>query len=561
MKKILISLVLGILIGAAVVYFFLPGFMGTPKKAVSAVENSFEAVTSKLDTGGNLYLYAGTEKIVKTVDEMAAKLRKVVEKEAAKSGEPDAEGLKIFDFVYGLIKDCGLTEVSGLGVSSVTIDAETNLNHSKLVLHHYKEKGKGLIWSMTEAGPHELGELDLLPADTVVAGFADFKLNVLWQWIKEKVEATDLPKLKKGILSLEPMLNAQGFPMDKILDNFAGRAGFVLTLDKEKKGKVPLGGSVVEIPEPSIAIVFSVKDDYLFNLLQSKLPMAQKSEDKGLKMLQFQVPPMPFTFEPSVILKDNLLIFASNKGIVDAMFAAKEKGNGLAATDEFKKLSANIPKKGNNFKFIGTRLFQSIMEIQKGVLKNTFKSNGENPSMQFFDLFDKDMSFYGVLQNSEEGFLFTFNHHLDLEGLILLPVTIPAGIVAAIAIPNLLTATQKGKQKSTMGDIKSISVSIEAYILDNGEAPQGNTLAEFKDKLQPFYIRVLPLKDAWGNDFHYKHGTGDKKKEYAIASGGKDGVFNGWEQTGNYWVRDVGDFGNDIILANGTFTYGPYLKR
>ena len=30
------------------------------------------------------------------------------------------------------------------------------------------------------------------------------------------------------------------------------------------------------------------------------------------------------------------------------------------------------------------------------------------------------------------------------------------GIVAAIAIPNLLTALQKGKLKATMGDMKSI---------------------------------------------------------------------------------------------------------
>jgi hypothetical protein len=349
--------------------------------------------------------------------------------------------------------------------------------------------------------------------------------------------------------------------LDKILDNFAGRVGFVLTLDKEKKGKIPMGGSALEFPDPAIAIVFTVKDDYLFNLLQEKLPMAQKSEDKGVKMLQFQVPPMPFTFEPSIVQKDNLLIFASNKGIVNGMFTAKEKGNGLTAADEFKKLSANIPKKGNSFRFISTRLFQGIMDIQKGAVKATGKVKADSPEMAFFDIFDKDMSLYGVLQNSEEGFVFTFNHHLDLEGLILLPVTIPAGIVAAIAIPNLLTATQKGKQKATMGDIKSISVSIESYIMDNEEAPPGNTLAEIQDKLQPFYIKTLPLKDAWGNDFLYKHGTGDKKAEYAVASGGKDGVFNGWEQTGFYWVRDIKDFGNDIILANGTFTYGPELKR
>lgn len=129
-----------------------------------------------------------------------------------------------------------------------------------------------------------------------------------------------------------------------------------------------------------------------------------------------------------------------------------------------------------------------------------------------------------------------------------------------VVTENLAVALQKGKQKATMGDMKSIGLAIESYITDNYFAPEGNSLAEIKDKLEPFYIKTLPLKDGWGNDFLYKHGTGDQKDTYAVASPGKDGVFNGWEQTGYYIVTTMEGFGNDFIFANGMFTYSPKVK-
>ncbi|NIO20256.1 MAG: hypothetical protein GTN76_05800 [Candidatus Aenigmarchaeota archaeon] len=119
---------------------------------------------------------------------------------------------------------------------------------------------------------------------------------------------------------------------------------------------------------------------------------------------------------------------------------------------------------------------------------------------------------------------------------------------------------QKGKQKVTMGDMKSTANAIRLYVIDHYKAPEAKTFAELQPILSPYYIKILPLKDAWGNDFHYYHGTGDKKYEYAIGSGGNDGVFNGWDQSGFYWVTTVSDFDNDIILANGQFVYGPVTK-
>ncbi|MCK4835984.1 MAG: hypothetical protein KAT17_05070, partial [Candidatus Aminicenantes bacterium] len=183
MKKILISLVIGLLIGALAVFFILKET--TPQKIESAEKNSFYEVSSKLNLGGNLYFYVSTEKVIQTVEEFAGKIRKILESQAAKIQSEKMNPLAIFDLVFRMIRNCGLMEISGIGMSSIAIGK--NLNHTTFVLHHYPDKGKGLIWNLMESAPHEMTEIKLLPANTVMAGFADVKLKTLWQWIKKEV--------------------------------------------------------------------------------------------------------------------------------------------------------------------------------------------------------------------------------------------------------------------------------------------------------------------------------------------------------------------------------------
>src|SRR5438093_3958648 len=69
----------------------------------------------------------------------------------------------------------------------------------------------------------------------------------------------------------------------------------------------------------------------------------------------------------------------------------------------------------------------------------------------------------GIMNNRESGFT-----------LIKLQIVIAIiGILAAIAIPNLLSAVQRGKQKRTMADMRSLATAIEAYAVDNNVYPTG----------------------------------------------------------------------------------------
>jgi type II secretion system protein G len=137
------------------------------------------------------------------------------------------------------------------------------------------------------------------------------------------------------------------------------------------------------------------------------------------------------------------------------------------------------------------------------------------------------------------------------------------GIVAAIAIPNLITALQKGKQKATMGDMKSIGTAIESYITDLYMAPvaAGGYIGALQTLLQPFYIKILPKLDGWGGEFAYlSQGVGQNQDAYSIISYGRNQSFDGLAGQSPYIITSIPGFNNDICFSNGTYTYAPKVK-
>ena len=148
----------------------------------------------------------------------------------------------------------------------------------------------------------------------------------------------------------------------------------------------------------------------------------------------------------------------------------------------------------------------------------------------------------------------------------LLIVVAIIGIIAAIAIPNLLTALQKGKQKATMGDMKTIGGSVDAYITDWSWAPRGvgaDVTGMNQPWFRPFYIKTFPTQDGWGGVFLWANVDGTDT--YSIMSNGKDAAGGGPAGAPAYGimydVTQLRDFGNDIVFSDGAFTFGPRVKK
>ena len=152
----------------------------------------------------------------------------------------------------------------------------------------------------------------------------------------------------------------------------------------------------------------------------------------------------------------------------------------------------------------------------------------------------------------------------------LLIVVAIIGIVAAIAIPNLLTALQKGKQKSTVGDMKTIGSCIEDYITDYYMAPGAGTVSNSNGLelyLEPFYVKIMPTTDSWGTLYEYTSNpggeyTGTTSQElYTLHSYGRNQISDPWATTWNgYIVSTLDGFNEDILFSNGMFSYGPRVR-
>jgi len=136
------------------------------------------------------------------------------------------------------------------------------------------------------------------------------------------------------------------------------------------------------------------------------------------------------------------------------------------------------------------------------------------------------------------------------------------GILAAIAIPNLLNAVQRGKQKRSMSDMRALATAVEAYAVDNNNYPaaacpggaftaNGTVLAVGSfSNLSPTYIAQAPLKDGWQQ--FYTYNLSSDSQAYNIKALGRNGVADTATDCGT-----TTNFNNDIIYSNGTFLQWP----
>ena len=153
--------------------------------------------------------------------------------------------------------------------------------------------------------------------------------------------------------------------------------------------------------------------------------------------------------------------------------------------------------------------------------------------------------------------------------LELLVVCAIIGIIAAIAIPNLLVAIQRAKQRRTMVDMRNMATAWEARNTEAGRynaAGQANGVegadqrilyADLQAMLEPTYIGVVPAIDGWGTAYQtyanepYGSATA-QAKVYAIISAGKDRVIEADPTKGPFTNFDC-----DIVYSNGVFLSYP----
>ena len=131
----------------------------------------------------------------------------------------------------------------------------------------------------------------------------------------------------------------------------------------------------------------------------------------------------------------------------------------------------------------------------------------------------------------------------------LLVVVMIIGIIAAIAIPTLLNAVQRAKQKGTMSEVRALAGAIHAYSVDTDLFPLGSSVTTLISVLENGYVQQISPTDSWGHLFIYTGTTVD----YTVGSTGKDGgsslLMVGGGET-SFCIAD-------IIYSTGGFVQWP----
>ena len=148
----------------------------------------------------------------------------------------------------------------------------------------------------------------------------------------------------------------------------------------------------------------------------------------------------------------------------------------------------------------------------------------------------------------------------------LMVVVMIIGIISAIAIPNLITALERSRQKRTMADMRSLATAWEARNVETsrynaaGFQVQGVTEKVEPDDLEkalsPTYMRTMPKEDGWHHPLELytsqTWGSTSPAQAYAIISPGRDGRMQSAATTGA-----TTNFDCDIVFSNGSFLQYP----
>lgn len=339
-----------------------------------ATPNSFTDVTAQLDPGGSLYLYVSTEQWLSKLSGVLDSLHDIILSGSAGSDIADPQqAAKYMDLAKDVVEKSGLEEISGLGASSFNLSP--GLYRNKLFIHHYPDKGTGLIWSVGGQAPHPLTELDLLPLDTAAASYGDFDLAKFINFLRQEASQSGIPEVVQNETQLETQFSGMsGMQLDDVLNSLNGSIGMVITLDSTSTISVPLGAQPETIPTPRIALLLAVKSDVIFKQVDKTLtgnPAVIKVEEPGLSMRTMPIPAIPFlNLRPTVAQWNGYLVIASDDQLIRDIIAVKNGAPGAKSTPEFATISAGLPTEGNSFGYVTKRYADVARQIQTAIYQN-----------------------------------------------------------------------------------------------------------------------------------------------------------------------------------------------
>jgi general secretion pathway protein G len=149
----------------------------------------------------------------------------------------------------------------------------------------------------------------------------------------------------------------------------------------------------------------------------------------------------------------------------------------------------------------------------------------------------------------------------------LLIVVAIIGIIAAIAVPNMMLAIERGRQKRAMSELRGIATAVHGYGTDTNRFPAGtgafaavNTVPQFSD-LVPEFLPTTPGPDPWNTQYQY--GSDASGLNFAVRCLGKQSQPDtpDFPEVQSSNVASTHCFECDIVWSEDTFLIFPDGKQ
>src|ERR1019366_1936168 len=234
-------------------------------------------------------------------------------------------------------------------------------------------------------------------------------------------------------------------------------------------------GDPLQIPEPGLLLVAKVKDDTIYNRIAEGLEQnggqqIVKADKPGLKMRTWPLAlPLPIQLRPSVAVAGGYLYIATTDALIQEVLAVKAGQHpGLKSTQEFQRLSKDVPAQGNSFSFVSQRFGQTMIKVQQQAIQMTANSS-ENPTAWLQSLLGSGQATdsYTVAANTDEGWQTVANGNQHPTRMLAIGAAVPIGIISAIAIPNFVKARQTAQRNICISNLRQIDAAKRQWASEN----------------------------------------------------------------------------------------------
>jgi prepilin-type processing-associated H-X9-DG protein len=456
--------------------------------------SSFDAVSTRLEPGGRLYMYVATDAYIESA---IANAKDLAQAALLEEGSNTQEK-KVGDLVFGIVEDSGIRQLTGFGVSSTVRPG--GYYHNRFYMHHGVGKNTGKMWKLIGNKPGALSHLDLCPASTAVAEFGEFDLAGTWQWIKQIVEGSGIAQMQSSFNQFRGALLQQGIDLDRLTTSINGEFGLIVTLDPTAMQTfAPRPDFSLQIPDLAATLVFPVTTPELFDLFKLRLaPFAQLTETPERRVLQMPPVNTPvFTFNPVIVESNGLLFLASRPEIVDDCLAARA-GTAPRLLDDpnFKIASEGLPLDADGFVCVSPQAGEMVIDIQKSILQ---QARAANASETLINLLESTISgtrpffLVSVFNAVEDGWWVRSNSSLN-AGQFLMMKTVAGPIFLGTVLPATANARKRAREVACMSNLRQISLALIMYANDHkGNLPEADGIEGLRE-LEPYLSDTAILR-------------------------------------------------------------------